>query len=452
MWAGMDHNNQDNDSGYYNNMDEAFIIENVDLTGADAAYLDLDLFCSAAFFELYLAEQYAVVERWLYEDSCGIEVWSDGNGWEQVFFTGGWDNERYLRLYGFGQDPEYNTYNGNFNTNTVTTWTSFSGDDAIDLTPYAGEVVDIRFRFRSGLMGSVGPDGSSQDTGLDGFAFDNISIRKTDIIFGTEEVVSQTLSFTDFAAGASEEVTLNADFIDNRTYYIKTELTNPSGFDNADATNDEVKFQITVKNLFDPGVAEEPWISLENGLRYASGDRDIEIRVQNFGNTLTDFQLETVVKNALPDLIAIEDFSGLEPIWEDDGNMNGSRLDDTNGDHPMLPQSRGVFNSFAYWLGDPDTGYGDNWDETMTLDPFPVASGGTDFTYLTFDYFAEGDFLSDQQGNILAIRDAAGLEIEWSKGGEIYSGTVWGSWTDLNENGLRPFQDGSGLGLSLIHI
>ena len=38
MWAGMDHNGQDNDSGYYNNMDEAFIIENVDLTGADAAY------------------------------------------------------------------------------------------------------------------------------------------------------------------------------------------------------------------------------------------------------------------------------------------------------------------------------------------------------------------------------------------------------------------------------
>ena len=68
------------------------------------------------------------------------------------------------------------------------------------------------------------------------------------------------------------------------------------------------------------------------------------------------------------------------------------------------------------------------------------------FTYLTFDYFAEGRFLSDQQGNILAIRDAAGLEIEWSKGGEIYSGTVWGSWFDLNENGLRPFQDGSGLG------
>ena len=439
MWAGMDHQGEDNQSGYYNNMDEAFIIENVDLSGSDAAYLDIDLLCTTAFFELYLAEQYSVVERWLYEDSCGIEVWSDGNGWEQVFFTGGWDNERYFRLYDLNLDPEYNTYNGNFYSNTATPWMELRGDDAIDLTRYAGEVIDIRFRFRSGLMGSVGPDGSSQDTGLDGFAFDNISIRKTDVEFGTEEVVSQTLNFNNFAAGATEDVTLTADFVDNRTYYIKTTLTDPSGFDNADETNDEVKFQITVKNLFDPGVAEEPWVSLENGLKYASGDRDIEIRVQNYGNTLTDFQLETTIKNALPDLIAIEDFSGLEPMWEDDGNENGSRLDDTNGDHPMLPQSRGVFNSFAYWLGDPDTGYGDNWNEFIRLDPIPVASGGTDFTYLSFDYFAEGDFLSDSDGNILAIRDAAGLEIEWSKGGEVFQGTVWGSWTDLNENGIRPF-------------
>ena len=439
MWAGMDHQGEDNQSGYYNNMDEAFIIENVDLSGSDAAYLDVDLLCTTAFFELYLAEQYSVVERWLYEDSCGIEVWSDGNGWKQVYFTGGWDNERYFRLFDLNLDPEYNTYNGNFYSNTATPWMELRGDDAIDLTPYAGEVIDIRFRFRSGLMGSVGPDGSSQDTGLDGFAFDNISIRKTDVEFGTEEVVSQTLNFNNFVAGATEDVTLTADFVDNRTYYIKTTLTGPSGFDNADETNDEVKFQITVKNLFDPGVAEEPWVSLENGLKYASGDRDIEIRVQNYGNTLTDFQLETTIKNALPDLIAIEDFSGLEPMWEDDENENGSRLDDTNGDHPMLPQSRGVFNSFAYWLGDPDTGYGDNWNEFVRLDPIPVASGGTDFTYLSFDYFAEGDFLSDSDGNILAIRDAAGLEIEWSKGGEVFQGTVWGSWTDLNENGIRPF-------------
>ena len=107
---------------------------------------------------------------------------------------GGWDNERY-RLYGFGYDPEYNTYNGNF-ASKPSTLDKLLRRRCNRLTRYAGEVVDIRFRFRSGLMGSVGPDGSSQDTGLDGFAFDNISIRKTDVIFGTEEVVSQTLSFS----------------------------------------------------------------------------------------------------------------------------------------------------------------------------------------------------------------------------------------------------------------
>ena len=113
MWAGLDYQGVDNQSGYFNNMDEAIILENVDLTGADAAYLDISLFCSTAFFELYLAEQYSVVERWLYEDSCGIEVWSEGKGWESVFFNGGWDNERYFRLLFQGVDPEYNTYNGN---------------------------------------------------------------------------------------------------------------------------------------------------------------------------------------------------------------------------------------------------------------------------------------------------------------------------------------------------
>ena len=267
-WAGVDYNgDNETDSGYYNNMDEALILENVDLTGADAAYMDLSVMCTTAFFELYLAEQYSVVERWLYEDSCGIEVWTDGNGWESVFFNGGWDNERYFRILYQGVDPEYNTYNNNFYYETATGWLNYTEGggtspnpderESIDLTRYAGQVVDIRFRFRSGLMGSVGPAGSSQDTGYDGFAFDNITIRKTDITFGTTETVSQQLNFNNFAAGASEEVSLTADFIDNRTYYVKTELTNPTGFTNMDELNDDIRFQLTVNNLFDPCLAEE---------------------------------------------------------------------------------------------------------------------------------------------------------------------------------------------------
>ena len=309
--------------------------------------------------------------------------------------------------------------------------------ESIDLTRYAGQVIDIRFRFRSGLMGSVGPAGSSQDTGLDGFAFDNITIRKRDVTFGSTETVSQQLIFNDFAAGAYEEVSLTADFIDNRTYYVKTELTNPSGFTNMDDLNDDIRFQLTVNNLFDPCLAEEHWVDLENGVRYASGERDVEVRVQNCGNTVTDFQIEAFIQNAEPDLVAIEDFSGVEPMWTDDGNLNGSRLDDSTGSNDMLPQNRGVFNSHAYWLGHPTDGYGDDWNETVTLDPIPVASTGADFTYLTFDYYAEGDYLKDNNGNILAIRDAANLEISWNKQGEVFEGVVYGTWTDLNENGIQ---------------
>ena len=204
-----------------------------------------------------------------------------------------------------------------------------------------------------------------------------------------------------------------------------------------DATNDEVRFQTTVANLFDPGLAEEPWKNLENGVRYASGTRDVEVRATNWGNTLTDFSVKAEIYNAEPDLVGIEDFSGVDPIWTDDGNENGSRIDDSSGTNDMLPQNVGVFKNFAYWLGHPDTGYGDGWNETMTLDPIPIATTGADFTYLTFDYYAEGDFLQDSNGNILAVRDKTNLEISWTKEGELYQGVVYGSWNDLNENGIQ---------------
>ena len=101
FWAGMDYEDESGNytSGYVNHMDEALILENIDLTGADAAFMDISMMCSAGFFELFLAEAYSVVERWLYEDACGIEVWSEGNGWREVSRMGGWDNERLIRLY-----------------------------------------------------------------------------------------------------------------------------------------------------------------------------------------------------------------------------------------------------------------------------------------------------------------------------------------------------------------
>ena len=484
MWSGVTHTyDVDNDTvdatGYYNHMDEALILEGIDLSGADAAFLDMDALCSAGFFTLFLNEPYDVVERWLYEDSCSIEVWSDGAGWETVWRYGGWDNERKYRIEdrtSSAPDPEYNDYNGDFfGEHHSTLWNNYTENggikescympylifgfpfaecyedggldqtaNTIDLTPYAGQEIDIRFRFRSGLEGSVGPDGSADDSGLDGFAIDNITIRKRDVAFGESSIESQQLSNLNLVAGESIQVQLNADFVDNTTYYISTELSNAdlgAGQPDQDSTNDLTKFQLTVRNLYDPGLFEEPWLDLLNGERYASGDMPITVGVQNWGNTFVDFDVEAKVRNALPDLIAVEDFASASgqglSIWYDDGNNNSSRLDDTTGGNDMLPQNEGVFKNHAYWLGDPTTGYGDDWNETLTLDPIQLTDGDADFTFLTFDYFAEGDHISDRDGNALQARDFTRLEVTWVKDGEVFDGIVYGSWTDLNENGLR---------------
>ena len=473
-WAGVSHTydlddgNSTEDSGYYNHMDEALILEGIDLSGADAAFLDMDAICTAGFFELFLAEPYDVIERWLYEDSCSIEVWSDGSGWETVWRYGGWDNERKYRIeerVSSAPDPEYNDYNDNFFGDWQTTmWNNYTDSggirdscvvfynicwedggldqkaDSIDLTPYAGQTIDIRFRFRSGLEGTVGPEGSEDFSGLDGFAIDNISVRTRDVNFGDSTVESQELTNLDLVAGESLQVQLTADFVDNTTYYISTVLSNfnlGGGQGDQDSTNDQTRFQLTVRNLYDPGLFEEPWLDLLNGERYASGEMPITIGVQNWGNTFVDFDVEAKVRNALPELIAAEDFSGFQPIWEDDGNENGSRLDDSSGSNEMLPQNQGVFKNQAYWLGHPDDGYGDSWNETLTLEPIELTDSGADFTFLSFDYFAEGDHISDRNGNVQSVRDFSYLEASWVKEGEVYQGIIYGSWTDLNENGLR---------------
>ena len=85
----------------------------------------------------------------------------------------------------------------------------------------------------------------------------------------------------------------------------------------------------------------------------------------------------------------------------------------------------------------PSDGYGDSWNETLTLEPIELTDSGADFTFLSFDYFAEGDHISDRNGNVQAVRDFSYLEVTWVKEGEVFDGTIYGNWTDLNDNGLR---------------
>ena len=73
----------------------------------------------------------------------------------------------------------------------------------------------------------------------------------------------------------------------------------------------------------------------------------------------------------------------------------------------------------------------------MSVGPVGVGQTDSDYTYVSWDYYAEGDYLVDQFGNIQAIRDQAALFIEWTKNGQSYNGLVQGSWVDLNENGIQ---------------
>ena len=76
---------------------------------------------------------------------------------------------------------------------------------------------------------------------------------------------------------------------------------------------------------------------------------------------------------------------------------------DSTTSNQVLPQNQGVFKNYAYWLGDPDVGYGDDWNEPMSVGQ--MESAKQILTIPTYpDYYAEGDYLVDQFGNIEIVR------------------------------------------------
>ena len=190
----------------------------------------------------------------------------------ECLVPGRYDLDRYFNILQLNQDPELEIKNFAIYPQYVTDWTNYTegGDEdedvntveAIDLTPYAGEVIDLRFRFRSGLYGSVGTTDTSYDTGLDGFAFDNITIIKRNTVFGLEQSISQQVNFQPLAAGEEREITLSADFLDNTTYY-QYWSDQLQRIRRQDPINDALKFQTTVKNLYDPGLAADPFVDFE---------------------------------------------------------------------------------------------------------------------------------------------------------------------------------------------
>ncbi|MEE3083123.1 MAG: hypothetical protein VX320_03410, partial [Candidatus Thermoplasmatota archaeon] len=439
MWAGGVFENTTGDgdfeTGYMAWWDEAFIIEGVDLSGADSASMDLDMYCMVEFSMIFYSST-GIANRIIYDDSCSIDVYSEDSGWTTVNYDGGYDVDRYVHLIN-GYDPEFTISNSAYCCGQYT-WTAMKGDDGIDLTPWAGEEVDIRFRFRSGHMGSLGNDNATRNNELDGYAFDNISINKTVTQFGSNvQSVNQALTLTNLAPGDEQVVTLQANFVNGTTYMIESELSSTSGFTNGDTTNDDSRFQTTVKNLFDPEVIEIT--SFEKNQLLASGNYPIDVKVSQAGNTEVDFDIYTTVYSAEPNTLLDENFEGGQSGYSfgDDGDAYGVVVDDTTTTNAIVPGNRPVFGSSAYWFGHPDDGYGDDWDESMTLQTIDLVGNTADFVYLNFDYFAETDYLTDSEGDILGILEFGLLEVEWRKGSRVYNGTIIGNWNDYNENGVQ---------------
>ena len=452
MWAGTWYPNSTAsnqlETGYLSNQDEALILQNIDLSGSDAASLELDLFCTSGYSPVhYVNSQGGITGMVIYDDSCNIDVYTDDDGWVPIVYKGGYDSVRYNEYYYNGGSVEYTSQIYHYSGINYS-WIDLQGNNSLDLTPWAGETIDIRFRFRTGYDGSVGLDNESRNTQFDGMAFDNLTITKTITQYGQIQPVSQTLNLNNFAPGDEQSIALNAYFTNDTEYMIEGTLSSPTGFANEDSSNDDTRWKMNVLNLYDPAVKEIT--SFQPGELLASGDYPIEVVVENAGNTVMDFDVQATVYTAQPNPLfsnPCKDVEEFEPsncayMFGDDSDGIGGIVDDTDPaiQNAIVPGNRPMFGSNAYWFGHPDNGYGDDWNESMTLQSIDLRNMGGDFAYLTFDYFAEADYLSDASGNIVGVNDMANLEISWRKGSQTYQGVVYGSWNDYNENGMQGNQ------------
>ena len=458
MWSGLMKTNSSGDtwSGYEPNWDEGIVLNDVDLSGADRAWMSLEIFRHLGLSDLYSQDANGIVLGEVWDDAAMIEVFSDDLGWtlincpnsayfagqcpSTVSYWGGYDNGRVESEANTGLDAAIYRYGGAI-PGTQYGWGNFTeeGLGAFELSQFAGETVDVRFRFKSGWDGSLGTN-ESLWSGRDGFAIDNITIWKQNTVF-TSNVQNQqsNINMNNLAPNEDYTTAISADFENGTTYRISAVLN--YGQDEQPA-NDEIVGYVTAFNLFDPAV-----VGIEDfrpGGLYAEGNFPINVKVEHLGNTNVSFDLEAKVYSALPaDVFCGSPLVNCEEGFEggssgfrytDDGNANGGILDDSTC-------TEQIFGSYAYWFGHPcDTAnsFGDIWEnETLTIPDIDLTSMSGDYVALNFEYFAETWFeYNIQSGETSSIYDYAALTADWTKGGNDYDGLILGQWNDYNEDGF----------------
>jgi hypothetical protein len=466
MWSGIMKTNSSGVtwSGYESNWDEGLVLNDVDLTGADRAWMGIEMFRQLGLSDLYTQDQNGFVLAEVWDDSAMIEIFSEDRGWVTIncpnsayfagqcasgeSYWGGYDNGRIENEQNTGLDAAIYRYGGAI-PGTQYYWGNFTEDDlgAFDLSSFTGEIVDIRFRFKSGWEGSVGAN-ESRWSGLDGFAIDNVSIWKQNTAFTTNVQTQQSnINMNNLAPNEDYTTAISADFINGTTYRISAVLNYAQ---DEQPANDEIVGYITAFNIFDPAVVGIE--SFNPGGLYAEGNFPIDVKVEHLGNTNVTFELEAKVYSALPAdvycgsplVVCEEGFEGGSSgfRYTDDNNANGGILDDSTC-------AETIFDSHAYWFGHPcDTAnsFGDVWEnETLTIPGIDLTNMSGDYVALNFEYFAETWFEIQQSGATSSVNDYAALTVDWTTGGNDYDGVIYGQWIDYNEDGFCLVdEDGNG--------
>ena len=466
MWSGVMKTNSSGDkwSGYEPNWDEGLVLNDVDLTGADRAWMSIEIFRHLGLSDLYTQDTNGYVLAEVWDDAAMIEVFSEDVGWVTVacpttaFFSaqcasgtsywGGYDNGRQESEANTGLDAAIYRYGGAI-PGTQYGWGNFTEEDlgAFDLSRFAGDTIDIRFRFKSGWEGSLGAN-ETLWSGRDGFAIDNVTIWKQNTAF-TSNVQNQqsTINMNNLAPNEDYSTSIQADFVNGTTYRISAVLNYA---DDEQPANDEIVGYVTAFNIYDPAVIGVE--SFKPGSLYAEGNFPVEVKVEHLGNTNVTFDLEATVFSALPTdvycgsplVVCEEGFEGGSAgfRYTDDSNANGGIIDDSSC-------TEKIFGSHAYWFGHPcDTpnSFGDVWEnETLTIPGIDLTNMSGDYVALNFEYFAETWFEIQQSGATTSVNDYAAITADWTMNGNDYEGLIYGQWIDYNEDGFCIVdEDGNG--------
>ena len=477
MWAGNMKTNSTGAewSGYGKNWDDAMVLNDVDLTGADRAFMSVELFRSLGFGALGqvftdASGQQFFVPSDIWDDLALIEVYSEDSGWNLIAcpglatfsnacdsgasMWGGFDNDRsFKQRLGYYAESRVE---GPFFGGTHYGWDNFTEDElgVFDLSPWANETVDIRFRFRTGFVGTTADDNESRWDGLDGFAVDNLTIWKQNTAFlPNPQTQSTTIGpFTNLEPGQDFTGSIQADLLNDTTYRISATLSSNSW--DEQGINDDIIAYVTPLNLYDPTVESIDFF--KPGSLYAQGVYDIAAVTNNYGNTEVDFDVEATVYSATPsDVYCGTPSAVCEESFE--GGAAGYRHSE-RGDGGQAPKGKiyndntcntPIFNSNAYWFGHPcetsTKGYEDAWaNETLIIPNIDLTSMSGDFVSLNFEYYADTFFQTDSSG-LNDPSDYVTMEVDFRKGQDNYTGLVIAQWNDYNEDGsCRIDEDGDG--------